>query len=192
MVGRVAREVDGLRSHLANIKLLVVFQQLVKDPLVLGGVDAVSLAKEALHTSDVLADGHGWCLTLLLGQATLQVKGSRQMIGVRVCLQDPDNGVPLFGNQREEGVGRRGGDCPGAVVVVQDRVNDGGILGLWICDDILERACSCLEDGVNDGLDRRMVGLTGGRLPTPTAASDDGRERLDGRTKWCTCMNAPP
>lgn len=67
MVGRVAREVDGLRSHLANIKLLVVFQQLVKDPLVLGGVDAVSLAKEALHTSDALADGHGWCLTLLLG-----------------------------------------------------------------------------------------------------------------------------
>lgn len=114
------------------------------------------------------------------------------MIGVRVGLQDPDNGVPLFGNQGEEGVGRQGGDCPGAVVVVQDRVNDGGILGLWICDDILERACSCLEDGMNDGLDRRMVGLTGGRLPTPTAACDDGRERVDGSTKWCTWRNPPP
>lgn len=174
MVGRVAREVQCLRSHLANIKLLVVFQQLVKDPLVLGGVDAVSLAKETLHTSDALADRHGWCLTLLLRQATLQVEGRRQMIGVRVGFQDPDDGVLLFVNQREEGIGRRGGDCPGAVVVVQDGVNDGGTLGLWICDDVLERACSCLEDGVNDGLDRRMVVLTGGYLPTSTAASDGG------------------
>jgi len=52
----VAREVDGLRSHLANVKLLVVFQQLIKDALVLGGVDASLLAKETLHTPDALAD----------------------------------------------------------------------------------------------------------------------------------------
>lgn len=45
---------------------------------------------------------------------------------------------------------------------------------------------------MNDGLDRRMVGLTGGRLPTPTAACDDGRERVDGSTKWCTWRNPPP
>lgn len=56
MVRRVAREVDGLRSHLANVKLLVVFQQLIKDALVLGGVDASLLAKETLHTPDALAD----------------------------------------------------------------------------------------------------------------------------------------
>jgi len=56
VVRHVAREVDGLRSHLANVELLVVFQQLIKDALILGGVDAASLAKETLHTPDALAD----------------------------------------------------------------------------------------------------------------------------------------
>ncbi len=100
----------------------------------------------------------------------LKVERRRQVIRVDVGLQNPDNGVSPLGDEREESLGRRRGDGVGALVVVQDWVNDGGVLGLRVCDDVLKSARSCLEDGVNGRFHRRMVVVTGGCTGSPSPA----------------------
>ena len=151
VVRRVSGQVHCLALELPDVKDLVVVKQLVEGALVLFPGDVVPLRKPLLDAADPLPNTDLWPLPFL-GQPVLQILGGRQMVRVDVGLQQAVDGVPLFLDQGEQGIGRRGGDGVAGLVKVEDGVDDDGHVGGGVGNDVLPSRCLWLEDGVNDGL----------------------------------------
>ena len=68
------------------------------------GWDAIALTEKGLDGADAFTNSdRRWLFVraLDLGQALLEVRGSGQVVGVRVCLEDPGDGVTFGSDQGE-------------------------------------------------------------------------------------------
>jgi len=133
------------------MKDLVVVEQLVKGAVTLLLGNAVTLGKSLLNLADPLPDADLRPFAIL-GQPVLEIPGRGQVVGVDVGLQQAVDGVPLFLDQSEQGIGRLGGDGVAGWVKVEDRVDDDGGVGRRVGYDVLPGRGLGLKDGVDNGL----------------------------------------
>lgn len=143
---------DRGRGKLPNVKDLVVFEQHVKHGTVLLFEHAVALGKELLHLADALPDADGWAVSRTPDELTLEVRRRREMVSVRVRLENHVDPIPLLLDQRQQRIRRSGSHGPGGPVVVEDRVDDDGGGCRRVGDDVLPRPRLCLEQGMHGGL----------------------------------------
>ena len=51
----------------------------------------------------------------------------------------------------EDGIGRGDTGLAGLVVIVEHRIDNGGVLSLGVADEIADRVAGLIEEGVDDG-----------------------------------------
>ena len=168
MVRRMPRQMHHPSLQPPHSKHPIILQQQIKHAVILAAIDAVPLPKQTLHLPNPLPDPHGRLgPALLLRQPALQVERGRQMVGVGVRLEDVRHGVAVGAHQSEQGVGGVGGHGAGAVVVVEDGVDDGGCVRGGVGDEVLPGRGLGFEDWVDRGF-RFGSGLWRGRDGIPT------------------------
>lgn len=124
--------------QLAHLKDFIVLQQVIEHPLVFFPGDAIPLSKPLLHLADPFADADlGFQAVLGSSQLLLEVFRCCQMVGVGVGLEDLGDGVVIFFDERKERVCGCCGDEVLDGVEVEDGVDDYGLFGGGVGDDIL-------------------------------------------------------
>ena len=151
LVGDVRRRVPGrvedLDLELADLEALAILEQMIEVAAVrlqIGGVE--DRPEDALHVLDVFADADlGAGLRLDVGRAG-------QVVGMGVGLQRPlDRAAGLLGGL-QHGLDRAGVDLAGLVIVVEHRIDHGGLLGRRIGHQIADRVGGLVEERPDDGL----------------------------------------
>lgn len=152
VVRGVAGEVQDAGGEGAEGEGLVVVEEVVEGVAGLGGVDAVAVGEAGLDGGDALADADVRARVVLAHELVLQVAGGGQVVGVHVGFEQAPDGVVVFGDEGEEGVGGGGGDFAAGGVEVEDGVDDDRVTGRWVGDDVLPGAGLRLETDVDEGL----------------------------------------
>lgn len=147
------------RFQLADVELLVVVQELIERVVQLGLGNTVLLSEQALHPTDPLSNAYGRPEVLVLFQGALQVRGGRQMVCVRMCLEDPHD-LETFGPyQGSEAVGGASADRVRCHIMIQDWVDDNSIQALRIGDDVLPCTGSRIMYAVHGDCRRHGLGV---------------------------------
>lgn len=151
----VPRQVPHNAAQVADVQLVALFVQLVEGALELSGRNIVHLGKVRLSRADarVRADGDAGravCRAVEGREAQLEVRRCGEVIGVGVRLENAvdyeslllDKGGERIGRLCRHGVRRR--------VVVEDRVDDGAVLGRRVHDEVRPRARRVVIKGVDE------------------------------------------
>lgn len=104
------REMHGSSLQIPNSKHFIVVEKLVESILVFRGRDAVSLPKPLLYLVNAPSYTNRRPASLPLLELLLEICCGGQVVGVRVCFEDPVDSVTLLLCQSEQGVCGRSGD----------------------------------------------------------------------------------
>ena len=122
------------------------------------------IAEDFLNGGDRCANGN------LAADLFLQIGRGRNMIGVRMGLQQPVNGQPFLSNKGDELIG---GGCRGAArgrIVIEHAIDDRAAFGRGIIGDMARREGRLVEEAFDDelrpgtGKSRAGLGNGGGEI----------------------------
>lgn len=149
VVRGVPREVQNPADDVANGDCGTVWEEAVKDAIVFVGVDAVLGCERVLHRGDERPDADGSKGLATAEEGLLQIPCGREVVRMRVGFEDGDNVVTAVRDQGEEPLCVGVGDGVGGGVVIEDRIDNNGVFGGRIRDNILPGAGIRFKDGVD-------------------------------------------
>ncbi len=110
----------------------------------------------------------------------VQVASRREVVGVRVGIEDPLQFVALALDVGEQGIGGAGRGRAGLRVEVEHRIDDGAAFRLGVRDDVLDAAGRLVIEAGHDGMPAQgFDGLVRNETP-PLSGSGDGAEEWQG------------
>ena len=145
--GRMARRVEHVAAHLADVETVALFEQRVELAAVALELGAFveDLAECVLHHGDTVAD------TDLAAQLVLQVGRGGEMVGVDVAFEDPFDGQVLGTDVIDDPVGGIGVGAARGVVEVQHAVDDGAGAAVRFADNIGYGESRLVKEGFYKG-----------------------------------------
>jgi hypothetical protein len=144
---RVSRHEQGGGFNGADAEGLAVLEQMVELAAIgqEAALQVVELLEGGLHHADVLADCNA------PADPRLKVAGRRQVIGMRMGLQDPFDLQAVLGHARQHPVGAGGAGVARLEVVVEHRVDDGGLQGGRVPCKVGHGSGLGVEEGLDGG-----------------------------------------
>ncbi len=144
---RVARSQQDVDVQVADPEAFAVGEELV--PLrTVGrerGVVIVDAFPQLLHVDDLFADRGRHA------GFRIEIAGRREVVGVGMRVQNPDQLVAFTFDVGEQGVGRSRRRGRRIRVEIEDRVDDGAGFRFGIGDDVLNALRALLEEAGHDG-----------------------------------------
>jgi len=99
-----------------------------------------------LHGNDLPPDRE------LAAQFLLQVGRGRKMIGMRMRLEQPSDGQRLAAHVVNDRVGGTGRGAAGGGVKIQHAVDNRGLSGRWVMNDVARGVGGFIEEALDDEL----------------------------------------
>lgn len=182
MIGSVSRQMHNLPLQTPHLKDVPVLPQRVEGalhPLHLLLAEPVHLSERFLHLHNFFAYPH-WDGA---AEFPLEILRRGEMVRVGVGFEDPGDVVAAGGDEGEDGVGSLGRSLVGHGVEIEHGINEDGLGGRGIGDDVLPGPGGVVEEGVGDGTltdvglerDGGEVALRGSALSQEDAAGKGGR-----------------
>lgn len=140
------RQVKRGAGHLADMKYLVWFKEVVEGVLDFGSWDSILVRKVTLNDSYVLSDADQRVRLSSGPECLLDVVGSGKMVAMRMCFQYHFDRIPMFDDASNKSVCRLGGDAKQRGFEIQNWVDDGGVFRFGAGHYVLPGTCLSLED----------------------------------------------